>query len=209
MANAKKYYVVWKGRRPGVYLSWEECARQVNGFPLAAYKAFSSLAEARYAFAHPGAARATGPATAARRIAPASGAPVREAIAVDASCIGNPGPMEYRGVEIGGGGRTVFRQGPLANGTNNVGEFLAIVEALEYLRQHGRVWPVYSDSQNAINWVRRGQCRTKLARTAKTASVFARIDRAEALLREHRYSNRIVKWKTAEWGEIPAYYGRK
>lgn len=47
---SKKYYAVKKGRTPGVYLSWEDCRAQVDGFAGAVYKGFSEIGEA-YAFA--------------------------------------------------------------------------------------------------------------------------------------------------------------
>lgn len=42
-----KYYVVRKGRNPGIYLTWEECKKQVDGFSNAEFKSFSSESEAR------------------------------------------------------------------------------------------------------------------------------------------------------------------
>ena len=100
-------------------------------------------------------------------------------ISVDAACAGSPGPLEYRGVETESG-RQLFRQGPFAEGTNNVGEFLAIVEALRWLRRHNQVRPIYSDSQNAIGWIRQGKCGTKLQRTSANRRLFEMIARAEA-----------------------------
>nr|QBK84574.1 MAG: ribonuclease H [Pithovirus LCDPAC01] len=37
---ASKYYVVAKGRIPGIYRSWSECRHQVKGFSRAMYKSF-------------------------------------------------------------------------------------------------------------------------------------------------------------------------
>ena len=82
------------------------------------------------------------------------------ALAVDAACSGNPGPMEYRGVHLPTG-KQVFHFGPM-HGTNNIGEFLAIVHALALMKQKGLKIPVYSDSYNAILWVNKRQCKTKL-----------------------------------------------
>lgn len=47
----KKYYVVRKGRKPGIYDTWPECQQQVNGYPNARYKSFTTLAEANRWFA--------------------------------------------------------------------------------------------------------------------------------------------------------------
>ena len=131
-----------------------------------------------------------------------------EAWAVDAGCSGNPGPMEYQAVDLQTGVQ-VFHYGPV-HGTNNIGEFLAIVHALALMEQrgiHDKV--VYSDSYNAILWVKKKQCKTKLVRNEQTESLFKMIARAENWLRTHTISTPVIKWETAKWGEIPADFGRK
>ena len=129
------------------------------------------------------------------------------ALAVDAACSGNPGPMEYRGVYLGDG-KEIFHFGPV-HGTNNIGEFLAIVHALAMLHKQGLTMTIYSDSRTAISWVRKKCCNTQLERTAETEQLFQLIERAEAWLKAHRVTNPIVKWETKQWGEIPADFGRK
>ncbi len=149
-------------------------------------------------------------ATSAKAMA-TTAAPVpwnRNAWAVDAGCSGNPGPMEYQCVDLLTGQR-VFHFGPVY-GTNNIGEFLAIVHALALMQQRGVTGKVvYSDSRNAILWVKKKQCKTKLARNARTAELFAIIARAEAWLASHPSTAPVVKWETGQWGEIPADFGRK
>ncbi len=128
--------------------------------------------------------------------------------AVDAACSGNPGPMEYKAVDLATGAQ-VFYFGPV-HGTNNIGEFLAIVHALALLERQGvKGKTIYSDSYNAILWVRKKQCKTKLQRNARTEQLYQVIARAEAWLRTHAVNNEVVKWETAKWGEIPADFGRK
>ena len=128
--------------------------------------------------------------------------------AVDAACSGNPGPMEYRGIDLATGAE-IFHFGPV-HGTNNVGEFLAIVHALALLWKQGDTQKtIYSDSYNAILWVKKKQCKTKLKRTPQTEQLYQIISRAEQWLKTHAYRNPVVKWETAEWGEIPADFGRK
>ena len=131
-----------------------------------------------------------------------------EAWAVDAGCAGNPGPMEYQAVDLQTGAQ-VFHYGPI-HGTNNIGEFLAIVHALALMEQrgiHDKV--VYSDSYNAILWVKKKRCKTKLVRNEQTENLFKMIARAENWLRTHTISTPVIKWETAKWGEIPADFGRK
>ncbi|MGN1263544.1 MAG: RNase H family protein [Prevotella sp.] len=130
-----------------------------------------------------------------------------DAWAVDAACSGNPGPMEYRGIDLATG-QEVFRFGPV-HGTNNIGEFLAIVHALALMQQQGLNKTIYSDSNNAITWINKRRCKTTLERNAKTEPLFQVIARAEKWLATHSYSNRIMKWNTKKWGEVPADFGRK
>lgn len=201
----KKYYVVWNGAEPGIYASWKECEAQIKGYANALYKSFDSQEEAMRAAASPAHAYIGKQA----KQAPTLPAAVeREALAVDAACSGNPGPMEYRGIYLRTG-QEVFRFGPVW-GTNNIGEFLAIVHALALLQQKGlTAMPVYSDSRNALGWVRQKRCRTKLPREPRTEALFGYIERAERWLCEHAYANPLVKWETDAWGEVPADFGRK
>lgn len=127
--------------------------------------------------------------------------------AVDAACSGNPGPMEYRGIDLATG-QVVFHFGPL-HGTNNIGEFLAIVHAAALMEQHGIKKTIYSDSYNAILWVSKRKCKTKLEHNAKTDYLFQLITRAEKWLATHKITVPIVKWETSKWGEVPADFGRK
>ena len=130
-----------------------------------------------------------------------------ESLAVDAACSGNPGPMEYRGVYLRTG-QVVFHFGPV-HGTNNIGEFLAIVHALALMKQKGVNMPIYSDSRNAILWVKQKKCKTKLERTPRTEELYQLIERAEKWLKENKYTTPILKWDTSRWGEVPADFGRK
>ena len=204
----KKFYVVWQGVRPGVYPSWDECKAQVSGFEHARYKSFETREEAEAAFndnpwKHIG---KTGVKT--RKITASQEKYLTESIAVDAACSGNPGLMEYRGVFVADGAE-IFRVGPLKDGTNNIGEFLAIVHALALLKRKNSKLPVYSDSVNAMKWVARKKCNTKLERTEHNQPVFDLITRAERWLSENSYENPVIKWETGNWGEIPADFGRK
>lgn len=209
MAKQQKYYVVWKGRQTGIFTRWDECAAQVKGYPDAEYKAFGSRQAAEEAF------RGQYQDYEGKRVSSLSqqrlfeiGQPILASYAVDASCIGNPGTLEYRGVYTETGAE-IFRQGPFEHGTNNVGEFLAIVHALALCKKHGLTLPIYSDSDNAIGWIKAQKCKTRLERDEKNARLFDLIERAEAWLKDNDYPNEILKWETEAWGEIPADFGRK
>lgn len=133
---------------------------------------------------------------------------ITESIAVDAACSGNPGPMEYRGVYVRTG-QQLFKVGPMEGGTNNIGEFLAIVHGLAMQEKQGTRLPLYSDSVNAQKWIRTGICKTTLEENEQNAPIFDLIRRAESWLRTHTFRVPIYKWETKLWGEIPADFGRK
>jgi ribonuclease HI len=212
MAKKVKYYVVWKGRKTGIFHSWEECKELVDGFEGAKYKSFESKEEATAALLQ-GANKSlfvnnkTNVAVTKQKIA--RSAIIKQSICVDAACSGNPGKMEYRGVDTQRG-IELFHQGPYPDATNNIGEFLAIVHGLAYLQQRKLYdTPIYTDSRNAMIWVKAKVCRTKLEPTKYNGEVFELISRAENWLKNNTYKNPIIKWETEDWGEIPADFGRK
>lgn len=210
----QKYYVVWKGRKRGVFATWAECERQVKGFVEAQYKAFDSRLEAERALAGDYSTfEARSSSMGKWRVARLK--PILPSVCVDAACDGSPGRLEYRGV-LTDTGRQIFKEGPFPQGTNNVGEFLAIVEAFRWLDNQHLNRPVYSDSETAIAWVKAKKCNTKLARTRTNERLFDRIGGAEKQLRDPQAvgsglgrKHSVVKWDTAKWGEIPADFGRK
>lgn len=211
MAKEKKFYVVWQGRTPGIYDNWTDCKAQIDGFPDARYKGFPSMGEAQTAFRGNSAAFIFKGAAAKAPQGPskAVGAPLKDALCVDAAWNTATGDMEYQGVYYKTGD-LVFRQGPYADGTNNIGEFLAIVHGLGYCKQKGfLLLPIYSDSRNAIGWVQQKKANTKLERTSRNAVLFDLIARAEQWLKDNTYRNPILKWETKAWGENPADFGRK
>ena len=91
----------------------------------------------------------------------------------------------------------------------NIGEFLAIVHGLAYLAERDQVFPIYTDSRTAMKWVRDKRIRTKLEKKPNNEKVFELVERAIKWLESNNYPNKIIKWETAAWGEIPADFGRK
>lgn len=211
----EKYYTVWKGVNPGVYDSWTDCQLQIKAYKGALYKSFNTREEAEHAFASPAHEYFGADKPASAKISSdkkVSISPLPETfgfdcLAVDAACSGNPGAMEYRGVYIRTG-KQIFHYGPVY-GTNNIGEFLAIVHGLALIKQKGLSMPIYSDSRNAMLWVKQKKCKTTLEKNSKTEELFNMIERAENWLKNNEYSTPIYKWETEEWGEIPADFGRK
>lgn len=205
MGKPQKYYVVWEGKVPGIYRTWDACKVQVEGFEQAKFKSFESEEEAKKAYTSGW--KSYHKSSQSRMFANGS-RPTGEYLAVDAACSGNPGRMEYRGV-YSITGTEVFRQGPYEDGTNNIGEFLAIVHALALQTKNGTSLPIYSDSANAITWVRKKKCNTNLGKKASNKAIFDLIERAESWLETHHTTIPILKWETSRWGEIPADFGRK
>jgi ribonuclease HI len=206
MMDRQKYYVVWKGRKKGIFTSWAECELQVKGFVGARYKSFETRIEAEAAFKG-GYDQYAGRPSTLGKWKNAKIKPILPSLCVDAACSGSPGSLEYQGVETENGTR-IFHAGPFADGTNNVGEFLAIVRAMEHLSKHNLDWPIYSDSENAISWVKAKKCNTKLAHLPSNRMLFELISRAEKALMIPE-PHKVIKWDTDDWGENPADFGRK
>ena len=203
------YYVVWQGKTPGIYDSWETCEAQVKGKQGAVYKGFATLAEAEKAFADkPENYIIRKPKAESHKPSALIAQPILPALAVDAACSGNPGVMEFRGV-IADTGTEVFHRGPFNGGTNNIGEFLAIVLGLAYLKQNNLPWALYSDSRTALAWLRKKHADTKLEWNAGNEDLFFMLRKAEQWLHDNTWTTPIYKWDTKAWGEIPADFGRK
>ena len=201
--SKKKFYVVWKGHNPGVYLSWGDCKNEINNFKGGLYKSFKELGEAKIAFS-----LGYNEYKNSSKILNIVNGPDLNSISVDAASSGNPGIMEYQGVNTKTK-KVLFKMGPFNNATNNVGEFLALVHGIAMLEKGSKLKIIYSDSITAISWVRKKRCQTKLSRNKQNEDVFILIERAILWLKQNKYSVLVKKWKTKLWGEIPADFGRK
>lgn len=219
----QKYYVVWVGAQPGIYTNWNECQQQVNGFEGAKYKAFETRDAAEQAYAqgwksywgNKGNSAAARSNKVTAKSAKLTGAAAHEqaeidyhTISVDVGTAGNPGPIEYKGVDTATG-EVLFSVGPIPNGTNNLGEYLAIVHALAYIAKTGDTRNIYSDSMTAMKWVKQKSPNTNLPRNEATKEMWSLVDRATEWLNSNTYTTKIMKWQTDRWGEIKADYGRK
>lgn len=211
MAKKQKFYVVWKGKHTGIFESWGDCKAQIEGIKGAQYKSFSTFVEAKKAF-NSNYLEYKGKSKGKSELTPEEllriGEPNMNSISVDAASSGNPGVMEYQGVDTKTK-KQLFKQGPFDEGTNNIGEFLALVHGLAFLKQQNSKRIIYSDSRIAIGWVQKKKCKTNLKPSSKSTAVFKLIQRAENWLKNNDYNTPIVKWETKAWGEIPADFGRK
>lgn len=231
MAELRKYYVVWEGRDTGVFDSWDEVYDLVLGYPNARYQAFDNIRDAVAAYRGSAAEHLAFAKALGHRMASAQQAPQQEAsqqspenhsaghsspqsyrmdaLAVDGACAGNPGPMEYRCVRVSDGAE-IFRVGPLAGGTNNIAEYIAIIHAASLLAKRGLTdVPIYTDSATALSWIKKGHSNSKLKPSAENAQVIELLARADAWKAANAIRNPIIKWDTESWGEIPADFGRK
>ncbi|MDP2525963.1 MULTISPECIES: ribonuclease H family protein [Maribacter] len=211
MGKKKKFYVVWKGKKPGIYETWKECKKSIDGHAGAEYKSFESFEVAKKAYNgtyadFKGKKKTT--STLSKEELLKIGLPNYHSISVDAASSGNPGVMEYQGVDTKTR-KKLFKQGPFPQGTNNIGEFLALVHGLAFLKERNSDRIIYTDSRTAMSWVRKKKCNTKLTASTKNKNLFELITRAEDWLKKNTYTTVIVKWETKAWGEIPADFGRK
>ncbi|MBI9034523.1 MAG: ribonuclease H family protein [Bacteroidales bacterium] len=205
MAKKQKFYVVWKGVEPGVYSNWDECKKNIEGFEGAIYRSFETLAMAEEAITkNPNSYRKKTEAAGDQRV----GSPIKPSLSVDAACSGNPGVMEYQGVDTHTK-QLIFHLGPFPEGTVNLGEFLALVHGLAYLKKNKLDYPIYTDSRTAMAWVRNKKIKTTLERNDINADLFQLVDRAVDWIQSNSYTTKIHKWETKVWGEIPADFGRK
>ena len=194
MGKSSKFYTVWKGHHTGVFNSWEDCKAQISDYKGAVYKSFKSFDEAKKAYKgdyrdHIGAAKKS---SLSQNELDRIGQPNLYSISVDAASSGNPGKMEYRGVDTQTQ-KELFRQGPFEQGTNNIGEFLAIVHGLAYLKQKSSNRVLYTDSRTALSWVRKKKCNTKLQRNSRNQKLFELVDRAVNWLETNHYKTAVVK----------------
>ena len=199
----KKFYVVWKGNNPGVYFSWTECQNEIKNVKGALYKSFKNLEEAKDAFSN-----GYENYKKSKNIKNLDDGPDLNSISVDAASSGNPGLMEYQGVDTKTK-EVLFKMGPFKNATNNIGEFLALVHGIAMMENQKKKKIIYSDSITAISWVNKKKCQTKLKRNEENKDVFILIERAILWIKKNNFSVKIKKWETKLWGEIPADFGRK
>lgn len=194
MSKSSKFYVVWVGKKPGIYETWAKCLEQTKGFSGAQYKAFTSYNEAEKAFKGEESVVNNGY--------------IKESLSVDAACSGNPGVMEYKIVWTSTE-EVIFQSKEYPIGTNNIAEFLALVDALEYSQEKKEAFVIYTDSQTALAWLRNKRVNTNLERNDVTEELWTKIDDSIAWLKNNSYQNQILKWDTKAWGEIKADFGRK
>lgn len=132
----------------------------------------------------------------------------KNAIFVDASCIGNPGKMEYRGID-GNTKKELFHSPIFPVWTNNIGEFIAIVHAIQLCHKHGRDKVIYSDSQTAIQRLQSKKIKTTLEYNEQSKPLLEKLQQAVTRAKTHEITTPVRKRETELWWEIPADFWRK
>lgn len=213
MKGKQKYYVVWSGKKTGVFYSWAECKEQVVGVEGSKYKSFESEAEAQSALKegyasyyrnHP----SSGSGIALQLLGEDAPKPILNSLSVDAAWNTVTKQMEYRGVYTATH-QEIFHKGPFPNASNNIGEFLALVHGIALCKQKNLSIPIYTDSITALSWVRHKKHKSVIVPTEENAVLFDMLVRAENWLKNNTFDNQLLKWNTPLWGEIPADFGRK
>lgn len=185
-----KFYAVKRGRSPGIYLTWAECELQVKGFQNAKFKSFNSLLEAE---------------TYINDVEELQHELPIHGLAVDASLLkGSKG--EFQIVDLSTG-KLIYSSPVYVDTTVNVMEFLAIIKAIEISRTQIEFTKcdIYSDSATAITWVKNKHINSKLELTEELKLL---VDNALIVLNQN-CENKIIKWDTNSFGEIPADFSRK
>jgi len=205
----KKYYVVLKGRKKGIYDNWDNCKEQINNFPNALFKSFETLESAKIAFhGRYNFIDDDNRSNVTHKVLVQPLNPLLEGLnflCVDAACSHNPGIMEYRILSLPL--KIVqFHSPKYEDGTNNIGEFLALVHALAI---HSKEELIYTDSITAISWIKNKKSNSTLTKTYKNKILFELVSRAEEWLINNNTNKKILKWQTKLWGEIPADFNRK
>lgn len=213
MKGKQNYYVVWSGKKPGIYYSWAECKEQVVGVEGSKYKSFESESDAKSAFQegyqayyrnHP----SSGSGIPLQVLGEDAPKPILNSLSVDAAWNTVTKQMEYRGVYTATH-QEIFHKGPFPNASNNIGEFLALVHGIALCKQKNLNIPIYTDSITALAWVRHKKHKSVILPTKENAELFDMLVRAENWLKNNTFDNQLLKWNTPLWGEIPADFGRK
>ena len=207
MAKHSKFYVVWRGLQTGVFTDWESCKKSVEAFKNPAFKSFKTEAEA--IVASRGRAEDFLETNSKDEPIVSKDNIIINSICVDAACSGNPGPMEYRGVDYETK-KQLFLSKVYQQGTNNIGEFIAIIHAIGWMQTQKVNKIIYTDSKTAISWIRNKKIKTNLKQTEANKELFEVMNRAlQFVLKNDMSQYQILKWETESWGEIPADFGRK
>lgn len=220
-----KWYSVWKGRTIGVFDNWTDCKKSTERYQGAKYESFKTYDDARASFLehttkYKSKILEKSIIDKEERWRTCEKSPQFPFYCTDAACT-NPhcGIVEYRCFYVFSKDSTpknIYSFGPFQDGSNNIGEYLALVKALMWLEttEPNGTDPVYSDSKIAIIWISDIKNPGSNSHIPKIGEAL----KGELLMcddwvkKSTSYSQiarRVRHWNTSDWGEIPADYGRK
>lgn len=193
-----KVYVVFEGKKPGVYKTWNECLENTKGVKGSKFKGYPNEKEGNEAFEK---------YTSHDEI---SAEDENNSISTDVGTSGNPGKTEFRVVETSDS-KIIFNSKLYELGTNNIGEFLGVVWAMKYLKERNEQHRIiFTDSKTAMSWITKKAYKTSLERTEQTKEIYEEMEKSIKWLKETNTEEfRIEKWRTDLKGENPADFGRK
>lgn len=223
------YYGVWQGRNIGIYSNWDECKAQVDGYKGAKYKKLKAINEQEakiefFAEMKNVQSNENNKTTTISNIPNISLSsettkvkswpkdyPEKDYLTVDGAAEGQKN-CEYQAVFLKSK-KVAFKSKLYQGGTNNIAEFLGLVEAIKYIKENNIEPVVYTDSVTAMAWIRNGVANTTARETGKITDELEKLlQQAEGFLKSNNIlvsKVEIRKWNTKDWGEIPADYGRK
>jgi ribonuclease HI len=216
---AKKHYVVWVGNNTGVFDNWAETQKATSGAKGAKFKSFPNITEANKAFTesyelHYGNSDGEKSTSGKIKVKITKKLDLKAYLTVDAAYNGKE--SEWRGVMCGTDfphEPEIFRSPVHSGGSNNIGEFLALIEGICYLLKSNQLHiPIYSDSKTALAWHRNKEHKStvidnKINDPVMMNKFFKSFDFLNGKAKELNYI--LEKWHTKEWGEIAADFGRK
>ncbi|GHS86650.1 hypothetical protein FACS189487_01310 [Campylobacterota bacterium] len=156
---------------------------------------------------------------------------IKDSLTVDGGfSLNGTGVLQYKGVLLNGGeaNKEVFHikfpplkpsDEPNEQQANNIGEFLALVNGLAWLKERDLNIVIYSDSTTAISWVKKGKHNSSVAKSWANGSeedakklILAALDKANKWLENNKPNTDKVEFWGKEnlsengkkWGNIPA-----
>jgi ribonuclease HI len=109
--------------------------------------------------------------------------------------------MEYRAVDLKAW-KEVFHSPIYKMGTNNLGEFLAIYDAIRYIeklekkKSKTKYECIFSDSETAIARMRSKKIKTTLVYTKETKELLTKVQEALTRIKTHDFTIPIRKRET-------------
>ncbi len=157
----KKVYAVAKGRKPGIYNNWPAAQAQIDGFPGALFKGFSTIKEAEEWMKSPGFSKPSSGSGLAKISQSNSTMPRDGEVSIysDGGCSGNPGPGGYGVVQIYGDQKKEL-SGGFRLTTNNRMELMGVIVALRNLEHKNLPVSIFTDSSYVVNGITKGWAKS-------------------------------------------------